>query len=115
MSNLRNSVQLIGNLGKDPEIKLLENGKKVVRLSVATTDSFKNALGEMVKNTQWHRVVAFGKLADIIDQFLQKGKEVALEGKLVHRSYEDTEGITRYTTEIIANELVMLGKKAATN
>jgi single-strand DNA-binding protein len=111
MSNLRNSVQLIGNLGKDPEIKVLESGKKVARLSVATSDAFKNAHGQTVQNTQWHRVVAFGKLAEIIEQFLDKGKELALEGKLVHRTYEDSEGITRYTTEIIANEMVMLGKK----
>ncbi|NAS31922.1 single-stranded DNA-binding protein [Flavobacteriaceae bacterium R38] len=110
MNTLRNKVQLIGNLGNDPEIVNLEKGKKLAKLSIATNDSYKNTNGEIVKDTQWHNVVAWGKTAEIIEKYLIKGKEVAIEGKLQNRSYEDKDGIKRYITEIVCNELVMLGK-----
>lgn len=110
MNALRNRVQLIGNLGNDPEIINLDGGKKLAKFSVATNESYKSATGEKVTDTQWHNVVAWGKTADIVENYLTKGKEVALEGKLVNRSYETKEGEKRYITEIKCNELLMLGK-----
>ena len=109
MKNLRNSVQLIGNLGADPEIRETQNGRKVANLSIATNETYKDANGKKVEDTQWHRVVAWGKTADIAEKYLQKGKEVAIEGKLRHRSWEDKEGEKHYTTEVVANELLLLG------
>ena len=111
MYALRNKVQLIGNLGAKPEVKNTENGKKLAQFSVATNESYRNANGEKITETQWHRVIVWGKLAEIAEQYLDKGKEIALEGKLVNRSYTDKEGIKRYITEIQANELLMLGSK----
>tara|TARA_R110002051_G_scaffold149010_1_gene221541 strand:+ start:7115 stop:7447 length:333 start_codon:yes stop_codon:yes gene_type:complete len=110
MNALKNRVQLIGNLGNDPEIVNLEGGGKLAKFSVATSDSYKNAQGEKVEETQWHNIVAWGKTAEIVENFLTKGKQVAVEGKLVHRSYETKEGEKRYITEIKCNELLMLGK-----
>lgn len=110
MNALKNKVQLIGNLGNDPEIINLETGKKLAKFSIATNESYKNANGELVKETQWHRVVAWGKTAAIIEKYLVKGNEVAVEGKLTNRSYETKEGEKRYVTEIVCNELLMLGK-----
>ena len=109
MTNLRNSVQLIGRLGKDPEVKQF-NDKKKVSFSIATTDSYKNQKGEKVEDTQWHNVVMWGKLAGIAEKYLKKGNEVAVEGKLVHRVYE-TNGEKRFYTEVNANDMVMLGGK----
>lgn len=111
MNNLRNKVQLIGNLGNNPEIIELESGKKLAKLSIATNETYKNAHGEQIKDTQWHNVVAWGKTADIIEKYLTKGNEVAIEGKLVNRSYDDKDGNKRFVTEIIVNELLMLGGK----
>lgn len=110
MNTLRNKVQLIGNLGNDPEIVTLESGKKLAKFSIATNESYKNNKGERVTDTQWHNVVAWGKTAEIIESFVTKGKEVAIEGKLTTRSWEDKDGQKRYTTEIVCNELLMLGK-----
>ncbi|WP_430909234.1 single-stranded DNA-binding protein [Maribacter sp. 2-571] len=110
MNALKNSVQLIGNLGKDPEIVNMDNGSKLAKFSIATSDSYKNAQGEKVADTQWHNVVAWGKTAEIVENYLVKGKQVAIEGKLMHRSYETTEGEKRYITEIRCNELLLLGK-----
>ncbi|MCL5246683.1 single-stranded DNA-binding protein [Cellulophaga sp. 20_2_10] len=110
MNALRNRVQLIGNLGNDPEIMNLDGGKKLARFSVATNETYKNAAGEKVTDTQWHNVVAWGKTAEIVENYLTKGKEIALEGKLVNRSYETKEGEKKYTTEINCNEILMLGK-----
>ncbi len=109
--NLRNKVQLIGNLGNDPEIITLDSGKKLAKFSIATNETYKNAQGEKVTDTQWHNVVAWNKTADIIEQYVTKGKEIAIEGKLTSRSYEDTEGIKRYVTEVVVNELLLLGSK----
>jgi len=110
MNALKNKVQLIGNLGQDPEIVNLENGTKLAKFSIATSDSYKNAAGEKVEDTQWHNIVAWGKVADIVENYLNKGKQVAVEGKLTHRSYETKTGEKRYTTEIRCNELLLLGK-----
>ncbi len=110
MNTLRNRVQLIGNLGNDPEIIDLESGKKLAKFSIATNETYKNGQGDVVKNTEWHNVVAWGKTAEIIEKYLAKGNEVAIEGKLTSRSYEDKDGIKRYVTEINCNELLMLGK-----
>lgn len=110
MSTLRNKVQLIGNLGNDPEIVTLESGRKLAKFSIATNDSYKNNKGERVTDTQWHNVVAWGKTADIVEQYVAKGKEVAVEGKLTTRSWEDKEGQKRYITEVVCDELLLLGK-----
>ena len=110
MNALKNKVQLIGHLGQDPEIVNLEGGNKLAKFSIATTDSYKNANGEKVDDTQWHNIVAWGKTAEIVENHLIKGKQVAIEGKLTHRSYETKEGDKRYITEVRCNELLMLGK-----
>jgi len=113
MYALKNKVQLIGNLGGKPEIKEMESGKKLAQFSLATSESYRNAKGEKITETQWHRVVAWGKVAEIVEKFLDKGKEVAIEGKLVNRSYTDKEGNKKYITEVQASELLLLGAKAA--
>jgi single-strand DNA-binding protein len=110
MNTLRNKVQLIGNLGNDPEIINLESGRTLAKFTIATNESYKNAAGEKVTDTQWHNVVAWGKTAQIIEKYVTKGKEVAIEGKLTSRSYDDKEGNKRYITEVVCNELLMLGK-----
>ena len=110
MNAIRNKVQLIGNLGKDPEVVQLENGGKLAKFSLATNETYKNNKGERITETQWHNVVAWGKLAEIVENYLSKGKEVAVEGKLTHRSYETQAGEKRYVTEVKCNELMMLGK-----
>ena len=111
MNNLRNRVQLIGNLGNKPEIKTLESGKKFAKFSIATNETYKNAKGEKITDTEWHNVIAWNKTAEIAEMYLDKGKEVAIEGKLTSRSYDDAEGNKRYITEIVCNELLLLGKQ----
>lgn len=111
MNSLRNNVQLIGNLGQDPQVKTLEGGKKIAKLSIATNESYKNAKGELVKETQWHNLVAWGTTADLVEKYCLKGKEIAIGGKLVNHSYTDKEGVKRYITEIQINEFLMLGGK----
>ena len=96
MTNLKNSVKLIGHLGKDPEVKTFESGKKKATFTMATTDSYRNQKGENVQETQWHNVVMWGKLADEAGQSLKKGSEVSIEGKLMHRVYETKTGDKRY-------------------
>ncbi|MBF2707165.1 single-stranded DNA-binding protein [Flavobacterium soyangense] len=110
MNAMRNKVQLIGNVGNDPEIKNLDGGKKVANLTIATNDSYKNDKGEKVEQTEWHKVVAWGKTAEIIEKYVTKGKEIAIEGKLTHRSYDDKNGEKRYITEVVANDVLLLGK-----
>ena len=110
MSTLRNKVKLIGHVGNDPEIKTFDGGKKLAKLNVATNESYKNDKGEKVEETQWHSLIAWGKTADIIEKYVVKGKEIAIEGKLTHRSYEDKNGEKRYVTEVVIDELLMLGK-----
>jgi single-strand DNA-binding protein len=111
MYALKNKVQLIGNLGTTPEVKTFESGKKVANFRMATSEVYRNAKGEKVTETQWHNLVMWGKLAEIAEKHLSVGKEVAVEGKLVNRSYNDKEGNTKYITEIQVNELLMLGGK----
>jgi single-strand DNA-binding protein len=110
MNTLRNKVQLIGNLGNDPEIINLESGKTLAKFAIATNESYTNNKGEKVTDTQWHNVVAWGKTAQIIEKYLTKGKEIAIEGKLTSRSYDDKDGNKRYITEVVCNELLLLGK-----
>lgn len=114
MYALKNKVQLIGNLGNAPEVKTMESGKKMATFNVATSESYRNTKGEKVTETQWHRVVAWGKVAEIAEKYLDKGKEVAIEGKLVNRSYNDKDGNKKYITEIQVGELLMLGAKTVT-
>lgn len=111
MSNLRNSVQLIGRLGKDPEVRTFDSGKKQVSCTIATSDTYKNQKGEKVEETQWHNLVVWGPLADVFEKYVKKGNEVAVQGKLIHRSYETSGGEKRYITEINVNEMEMLGPK----
>src|ERR1017187_9791417 len=111
MNALRNKVQLIGNLCNAPEVRNTESGKKLVRFSVATNESYRNAKGEKVTETQWHNLIAWGKVADIAEKYLAKGTEVVIEGKLVHHNYTDKEGNKKYVTEIQVSELLLLGNK----
>ena len=108
MNSLRNRVHLIGNLGQDPETKNLDSGKKVTRFTLATNDDFKNAEGQKVKETTWHNIVAWNGLADVAGRYLKKGREVAVEGKIVYRSYADKTGATKNITEIVINDLLFL-------
>ena len=109
MSTLRNNVQLIGNVGQEPTITQLESGKKVARISLATNENYKNANGEKQSNTEWHNLVAWGKTAEIVEKYVAKGKEIAITGKLTSRSYETKESEKRFVTEIIVNEILLLG------
>jgi single-strand DNA-binding protein len=115
MYALKNKVQLIGNLGNTPEIRTIESGKKMARFSIATNETYRNAKGEKITETQWHNIIAWGKVADIAEQFLSKGSEVAIEGKLVNRNYTDKEGNKRFITEVVVNEILMLGDKRQKN
>ncbi len=112
MYALKNKVQLIGNLGNAPEIKTTEGGKKLARFSMATNESYRNTKGEKITETQWHTLVAWGKVADIAEKFLVKGSEVAIEGKLINRNYTDKEGNKKYITEVQVAEVLLLGDKA---
>lgn len=111
MNAIRNKVQLIGNLGQDPEVVNLDSGNKLAKFSIATNETYKNAKGERITETQWHNIVVWGKLADVVEKFLIKGSEVAVEGKLIHRTYETKEGEKRYVSEIKCSELLMLGRQ----
>ena len=110
MNTLKNSVQLIGNLGKDIELKEVANGSKMAKLTIATNDYYKNNKGETIKETQWHNLVAWGRNAELMAQILEKGNEVAIQGKLVHRMYEDKEGNVKYTSEVKVNEFIKITK-----
>lgn len=111
MNALKNKVQLIGNLGNAPEIKNIENGNKLARFSIATHETYQNTKGEKVTETTWHNLVAWGKTADLVEKYLHKGTEVAIEGKLTNKSYNDKEGIKKYVTEVQVNELLVFGNK----
>ena len=112
MYALKNKVQLIGNLGNAPEVKTTESGKKLAKFSMATNESYRNANGEKVTETTWHNLVAWGKVAELAEKYLTKGKEVAIEGKLINNSYTDKDGNKKYITEVQVNELLMLGSKS---
>lgn len=108
-----NKVILIGNLGKDPEIRYAPNGGAVANITLATSESWKDkATGEKQERTEWHRVVFFGRLAEIAGEYLKKGAQVFIEGRLQTRKWQDKEGKDRYTTEVVANEMQMLGSRA---
>jgi len=109
MNAIRNKVQLIGNLGTNPEIKVLDDGKKLAKMSIATNETYKNSKGEKITDTQWHNLVAWGKTAGVAEKYLTKGSEIAVEGKLVYRSYTDKEGVKRYITEVQVSGLLMIG------
>lgn len=111
MSNLRNNVRLIGNLGMNPDVKELNGGKKLAKFSIATSETYKGEDGNKVTETQWHNLTVWGKQADVVEKYLKKGNEVAIEGKLSSRTYTDKEGIKRYVTEIIVNDLLLIGGK----
>ena len=108
---MKNKVQLIGNLGKNPEVKEFAKGKKVAKFSLATSESYKNAQGERVQETQWHNLVAWNNTAVYAEKYLKQGYEIAVEGKIVNRSYVDKDGQKRYTSEIVVNEILILKKK----
>lgn len=106
-----NKVILVGNLGRDPEIRYMPSGEPVANITIATSSRYKNKSGEMVEETEWHRVSFFGKLAEIAGQYLKKGRSVYVEGRLKTRKYTDKDGIEKYATDIIANEMQMLGSR----
>ena len=110
MSTIKNSVRLIGNIGGEPEIKTFDKSKKLAKLSLATNETYKNERGEKVTETQWHNLVAWGRTADIIEKYVKKGQEIAIEGKLTTRTYNDKEGNKRYVTEVLVNEVLLMSK-----
>ncbi len=110
MSTLQNKVQLIGHVGQTPEIKKFDNGKKMARFSLATNDVYFNGKGEKVEQTYWHNLVAWGKTAELIENYVDKGKQIAVEGKLVNRSYETEKGEKRFISEVSINEIMFLSK-----
>lgn len=109
MSTIKNHVQLVGNVGQEPTVTNLESGKKVARLSLATNENYKDSEGNKQTETNWHNIVAWGKTADIIEKYAPKGKEIAVTGSLRTRNYNDNVGNTRYVTEVIASEILLLG------
>lgn len=109
-----NKVILVGNLGKDPEVRYVPNGAAIANITLATSESWKDKVsGEKQERTEWHRVVFFGKLAEIAGEYLKKGAQVYVEGRLQTRKWQDKEGKDRYTTEIVANDLQMLGSRGS--
>ncbi|CAN5557586.1 single-stranded DNA-binding protein [soil metagenome] len=113
MNALKNKVQLIGHLGAKPEVRDLESGKKMARFRMATSENYRNAKGEKVTDTQWHQLVAWGKIAEIAEKYTDKGSEIVIEGKLINRSYVDKDGINRYITEVQVSDLLLVGSKNA--
>jgi len=106
-----NKVILVGNMGRDPEIRYLPSGDPVANVTIATSSKYKGKDGNMVEETEWHRVTFFGKLAEIVGQYLKKGKPVYIEGRIKTRKFTDKDGIEKYATDIIANEMQMLGSR----
>jgi single-strand DNA-binding protein len=113
MSKMRNKVQLIGRLGAKADVKRLESGKIVANFNLATNEVYYNTKDEKVEETTWHHLVAWGKTAELIEKFTDKGSEIAVEGKLINRNYEDKEGVKRYVTEVQVSEVLLLGEKVA--
>lgn len=112
MQVIKNKVQLVGHVGQAPEITLLDGDKKVARFTLVTTETYRNPKGEKVSETQWHSIVLWGKLADITEKYVEKGREIALEGKLINRSYTNKKGIVHNVSEIQASELLLLSTKS---
>lgn len=112
MKRLTNSVNLIGRLGAAPELKELDGGNKLARITMATNEYFKDAKGEKVEKTEWHNLIAWNALADNMNKLLDKGDQLAIEGKITTKHWEDTDGNKRYSTEIVVNEFLKLSPKA---
>lgn len=110
MNALRNKVQLIGRVGGEPEVKALGGGRKVVNIILATNETYKNEQGEKIEDTQWHRLVAWGRQGEIIERYAFRGKEIAIQGKLIYRNFEDKNGEKRYITEIMVTDVLLLGR-----
>ena len=110
MNAMKNTVQLIGHVGQEPEIKNFDGGKKVANITIATNDVYYKENGDKVEKTEWHKVKAWGKVAEIIEKYVTKGKEICIEGKLTYSDYLDKNGEKRYVTEIVANDILLLGK-----
>lgn len=110
MNTIKNKVTLIGNVSKAPEVKQIAENKKVARIYLASNEVYKNAKGEKVTQTSWHNIVLWGKLAELAEQQLNKGAEIAIDGKLINRNYTDKNGVLRYSTEILANGVIIMGK-----
>ena len=111
MNVLRNSVRLIGHVGDHPKVRQFENGRKVANFSLATNEWYVDGSGTRQSETTWHKLVAFGNPAVIAEKFIEKGSEIAVEGKLSNRQYEDNKGDTHYVTEIVVNSMILLDKK----
>ncbi|MBK8225708.1 MAG: single-stranded DNA-binding protein [Flavobacteriales bacterium] len=112
MTTMKNKVQLVGRIGKDPELKTVGSGNAMLRMSIATNERFKGADGEWKDDTQWHPIVAWGKQAERLATILRKGSGIVIEGRLVHRSYEDKDGIKRMSTEVVLADYQLLASKA---
>ena len=112
MNSLKNSVRLVGNLGMDPEIKSFDNNKKLAKVSLATNESYKNDKGEKIVETQWHNLVLWGSQAKLAEDYLKKGDEVVVEGRLANRNYVDKDGNKRYFCEVVVNEFLKMGSRA---
>lgn len=110
-NNIRNSVQLVGNIGADIQLMSFENGSKKVKLTLATNELFTNGKGEKVKSTEWHTLIAWGKTAEQMANTVQKGSEVSVQGRLANRSFVDKNGVTKYVTEVIVNDFFKIAKK----
>ena len=109
---MKNQVQLIGNVGQAPEIKVLDNGRKLAKFSLATNETYRSATGEKVQQTQWHRLVAWGRTANIIENYVSRGRRIAVQGKLNSRSYTGADGQKHYVTEVVVDEVLLLdGRK----
>lgn len=107
-----NKVILVGNLGKDPEVRHLDTGRAVANFSMATSETYKNRNGERVTNTEWHNIVLWSPLAEIAEKYLKKGNQVYIEGKITTRSYDDKDGVKKYITEVVGRELTLLGSRS---
>lgn len=111
MSTIKNQVVLIGNLGNDPEVTNFESGSRIAKFSMATNETYKKENGEKTTQTEWHNIVVWGNLVSIVENYLKKGSEVCIKGKITYRNYQDKQDITKYITEIKADEVLMLGSK----
>ena len=115
MNTLRNSVKLIGRLGQDPEIRNLEKGSKMARFSLATSDTFTDKQGNRKEQTQWHNLVVWGNLATVCEKYLKKGKEIAVDGRIAYRNWEDKNGAKHIATEIVVNDILFVGTGSGSN
>lgn len=111
MNSLRNSVRLVGNLGMDPEVKSFDNNRKLAKVSIATTETYKNDKGEKITDTQWHNLVMWNGQANLAEQYLKKGDMISIEGKLSSRSYVDKDGNKKYMTEVVVNDFMKMNNK----